>query len=194
MIISPLYRGSLKTYHSMKQKFFAILFLLFLAAAPCEQLAAQNPWKKVTFTVTDAVTGKPVEGAEVMFKALFIKAIKQTNQLGKATFEIPLTGESLTMNYTVTCPAGTKTFKPYTGSVALVSSKDLYDCPVSVQPNTRTLSFKVSDDKRQPLPDATVTLNDDYGQELKARTDATGTASFDVQPEAQYKNATITVA
>ncbi len=178
----------------MKRNLHVILVLLILVAVVPGRLAAQNPWKKVTITVTDAVTGKPVEGAEIMFKTLFIKARKQTNPEGKAVFDMLLATESLNMNYTVTCPAGAKTYKVTTGTISLVSSKDVYEYSAPVQPNTRTVSFRISDDKRQPMSNATVTLNDDNGHAAKAMTDAGGTANFDLQPDAQYKNPIITVA
>ena len=178
----------------MKRKFHALLVLLFFAAVVPGKLVAQNPWKKVTITVTDAVMGKPVEGAEVMFKTLFIKTRKQTNSEGKAVFNMLLTTESLNMNYTVTYPAGVKTYKVYTGTISLVSSKDDYEYSAPVQSNSRMVSFRISDDKRQPMSDATVTLSGDNGHEAKARTDASGTVNFDIQQDIQYKNAMITVA
>jgi len=178
----------------MKRKIQTLLVLLFLAAVMPGRLAAQQPWKKVTITVADAVSGKPVEGAEVMFKTLFIKTRKQTNSEGKTFFDMLLTTESLNMNYTVTCPAGVKTYKVYSGTISLVRSKDAYEFSAPVQPNSRLVSFRISDDKRQPMSDATVTLNDDNGHEAKAKTDASGTANFDIPPDAQYKNPMITVA
>lgn len=178
----------------MKRKFHHLLLLLFVTAVVSGRLEAQNPWKKVTITVTDAVTNKPVESAEVMFKTLFIKTRKQTNSEGKAVFDMLLTTESLNMNYTVTCPPGVKTYKVYTGTISLVRSKDVFEFSAPVQSNSRMISFRISDDKRQPMSDATVTLNDDNGHEAKARTDAGGNANFDIQPDTQFKNAMITVA
>jgi hypothetical protein len=177
----------------MKSNYCTILFYVVLATVPLQKPAAQNSVKHVTILVADAITGKPVEGAEVTFKALLGKTIKKTNSEGKAIFDMMLITETLNLNYTVICPNSSKTYKTYSGSISLIRAKDVYEYQASVQPNSRIVNFRISDDKRQPLSGAKVKLKDDKGNESEVKSDENGLANFDVLPGAQYKNALLTI-
>jgi len=170
-----------------------LLLLAFIAALTTSSLKAQGIKKKITITAVDAVTGKPVEGAEVTFKALLGKLVKKTDRDGKAVFDAYMLTKTMNWNYTVKYPNSDKTYKAYAGTVAMVDTKDNYEDRASLQPDLRRISFKVADARRQPLQNATVKLKDDKGNELTSQTDANGVASFDVAPSSNYTNATLAV-
>jgi len=173
--------------------FFIPAFIIFSFITHL-QTTAQGFKKKVTISVVDAVTGKPIEGADVTFKALIGKLHKKTNPDGKAVFDMLFALQSYTWNYTVKCPPSTKPYKSFTGSITLLSTKNEYDYTASVQPEGRSISFKLFDGKQQPLSNATIKLKDDKGNELTAQTDATGIAIFDVAPDAGFANASLNIS
>jgi hypothetical protein len=170
---------------------YYILFAtaLLIIVSPFYSATAQNTIKKVTISVNDALTGRPVEGAEITFRTLLAKSTKKTNSEGKAFFEMMLITESLTLNYTVTCPQGIQNYKSYSGSITLISSKDTYEYTAQVQPTARNIAIRISDDKRQPLAHVRVKLKDDSGKETESTSDAGGIAMFSPVPGVSYKNA-----
>jgi hypothetical protein len=55
----------------------------------------------------------------VTFKALLGKSVRKTNSEGKALFDMMLITETLNLNYTVNCPSGARSYKPWSGSITL---------------------------------------------------------------------------
>lgn len=155
---------------------------------------AQATHKTVTITVVDAVTGKPVEGAEITFKAIIGKLTKKTNSEGKAMFDMYLLTKTQNWNYTVKTNNPGRSYKVYSGSVALTEGKDTYEYTASMQPDKRTVSFRISDEKQQPLSGATVKLKDDQGLESVSKSDVNGIADFDLVPASSYNNASLTIS
>ena len=171
-----------------------VILLLCFTVLANKTNAQGSITKKVTILVTDAATGKPVEGAEVKFKALIGKLVKKTNAEGKAVFDMLVaTGGTLNWKYTITYPNTSTTYKPFSGEIKLTSGQDVYDYTASMQPDVKKVSFKIADDKRQPLTDAVVKLKDDNGNEFTSKSDANGVAGFDLPPGANYRNATLTI-
>ncbi len=177
----------------MLRKYSSVLICILIGLMPITEMAAQSVVKKVTIIITDAATGKPVEGAEIAFKALIGKYKKTTNAEGKALFDMFLITKSQDMNYTVKYPNTSKTYKAYTGKISLIEGKDTYEYTTSIQPDVRKISFKISDEKQKPLAEATVILKDNTGNQITSKSDANGIAYFDISPTAQYKNASLSI-
>lgn len=178
----------------MKRYLLPIFAFILLVSGFVSTLQAQNPWKKVTITVLDNQTQHPIDGAEIMFKSLIAKTVKKTNSEGIAVFDMLMITDKLNMNYAVKLPPGTKSYKPYSGSIALEMGRDSYEYSALLQSNNKTVSFKISDDKRQAIANATVKLNDESGLTAESNSDANGVANFEFAPDVQFKNPTLTVA
>jgi len=137
---------------------------------------AQNPLKKISITVTDAVTGKPVENADVSFKGLIFRQKKKTGVDGKAVAEIYLASDYQKIDINVTDTAKGSGHKSYQTSVTLVKGQDIYDLAAQVKPAFKKITIAVVDDKNVPLSYAEVTIKGNPDQTVNAT--ANGTAIF----------------
>jgi hypothetical protein len=171
----------------MRGSFFLFLLLTAIAFIPLAG-RTQNVQKTVMFTVTDATTGKPVEGAEVRFKTLIGKLIKKTGSDGKVSFNLYLVG-SQGSDWSYTISDLSKAHKTYTGTLTLLASKDYYEVAPLLQATARKVSVSISDANRQPLANTEVRLKDVATPfEVVTITDGAGIASFDMPPGASSGN------
>ncbi len=170
-------------------RFFIVSITLILMNPAFAQLGSL---KKVTVVVTDAVTGKPVEGAEVLYKGLLSKQRKKTDANGTALFEIYIIATSVQVSFDIKSTNPLKPYKSTFTTATLYQTQEAYSVATTVQPENRQLQFQFTDITKNLLPDATITLRDDKGNEVKGITNENGVVIFDIK-HGSFENDNITV-
>jgi hypothetical protein len=158
----------------MRTKLLLLLSaVLFIATT---EAVAQNPIKKITITVTDVLTGKPVENADVSFKGLIFKQKKKTGADGKAVAEIYLASDAQKIDINIIDTVPGAGHKAHQTSVTLMKGQDVYDLSAQLKPAFKKISITVVDEKNQPVSYAAVTIKGNPDQTINAT--ANGTAIF----------------
>lgn len=151
-------------------------------------LTSQNIFCQPTFTktinvfVTDAASGRPIDGAKVTYQGMLTNQTKTAGADGKVTFEIPLIGNSATATLLVNDGAFINAHKDQTIPVTLVKDQAVYNIQVALKSDYKRITVTVvDDDTKEAIQDVSVVLSGiREGKDEKAQTDGRGIASIDV--------------
>ena len=157
----------------------AFIISFFLVTVFFSISYSQSNYKKtINVTVTNSVTGKPMNETEVIYKGLLGigKQTQTTNAEGRATFEVTLLVTP--MNTSIELNDGSyPTREPTKIPVTLSEGQDVYNVSATFKSSNKGITVMVTDedDNNQPIFNAKVTFENVNDSRNKINyTDATG--------------------
>ncbi len=178
----------------MGRNIYSYLGVIILTLFLNNSFAQKGLKKHIDITVLDASTGRPLDGAVVILKGLF-KETRTTNIEGKASFDIVVLSNNLTLSLEVSDGEIISGHSKYKGNFQITGDRDNYSRVVSLKSSYNRINVSVIDDKqRRGVADAKVTLGGSRdGKNDVNSTDGNGNVSFDVLLIDNYKTVTVTI-
>ena len=158
----------------------AFIISFFLVTVFFSISYSQSNYKKtINVTVTNSVTGKPMNETEVTYRGFVGKQTQTTNVEGKVTFEVTLLVTP--MNASIELNDGIYLSRKATKiPVTLIETQDVYDVSATFKSSNVGIIVMVIDEDNKPLSTAKVTLqNVDLSQATKY-TDGSGSTYLEV--------------
>lgn len=132
----------------------AALFAAITFFIPC---SGQTMKKTIHVTVTDAATGKTIEGAKVTYKGMFTSKTETTDAGGQATIQLTMVSRSSTGSLIVTDGEMISSHSTSKTTIVLLDNQDYYDVKVSLLSNYKIVAVAVND-KEGAVMNAKVSL------------------------------------
>ena len=167
------------------------LFLSLIADLSfCQQ---SNLTVRVTITVMNAATNKPVHEAEVnLRKVVFGPKVQTTDTYGKAFFEVIPTGKAIEVEVQGSFLSG---LKKTTATIPLKGDEHNYELTVVMRSSDKIVNvFVTENETEKPVSDAHVVLtNVTDMRDGTANTDGGGQVSFNVELFSSSKTMSLTI-